>query len=80
MWHVWETGEVHTGFSWVDLKERDHLEGLGVDGRTILKLIFKKLAGEAPKGLTLPRIGTCYGVCKCDNEPLGSIKRGEFLD
>jgi hypothetical protein len=25
-----------------DPREREHLEGLGVDGRTILKLIFKK--------------------------------------
>jgi hypothetical protein len=52
MWHVWETGEVHTGSSLVDLRERDHLECLGIDGRTILKLIFKKWDGEVPKGLT----------------------------
>jgi hypothetical protein len=25
-------GEVHTGFRWVNLKERDHLEDLGVNG------------------------------------------------
>jgi hypothetical protein len=25
------TGEVHTGFWWGDLRERDHLEDLGVD-------------------------------------------------
>jgi hypothetical protein len=29
------------------VRERDHLEGLGVDGRIILKLIFKKWAGQA---------------------------------
>jgi len=34
-------GEVHTGFWWGNPKERDHLEDLGVDGRRILKLIFK---------------------------------------
>jgi hypothetical protein len=42
MWHVWETGEVHTGFWWGDLRERYHLEHVGVDGRIILKGIFKK--------------------------------------
>jgi hypothetical protein len=31
-----ERGEVHVG-SWINLSERDHLEGLGVDGSIILK-------------------------------------------
>ena len=30
---------------WGDLSERVHLEELGVDGRTILKWIFKKWDG-----------------------------------
>jgi hypothetical protein len=29
-------GEVHTGFWWRNLRERDNLENPGVDGRTIL--------------------------------------------
>ena len=37
MRHVWRTGEVHTGFRWEDLMERDHLEDLGVDGRILLR-------------------------------------------
>jgi hypothetical protein len=41
MWHEWETGAVHTGILWWDMREIDHLEDLGVDGR-ILKKIFKK--------------------------------------
>jgi len=33
MWHLWETGEgVYRGFWWGDLKERDPLEDLGIDG------------------------------------------------
>jgi hypothetical protein len=28
---------VHTGFRWGNLRERDHLEDLGLDGRMILK-------------------------------------------
>jgi hypothetical protein len=38
-------GEVHTGFWWGDLREGGHLEDLAVDGRIILKWIFKKWDG-----------------------------------
>ena len=33
---------MRTRFWWENLSERDNLEDLGVDGRIILKLIFKK--------------------------------------
>ena len=42
---MWGTGEVHTGFCWRNLRERDHLEDPGLDGRIILKLIFKSWDG-----------------------------------
>jgi len=45
MWHVWGTGEVQTGLWWEDLRERDHLEDVGVDGRIILKWISKQWDG-----------------------------------
>ena len=36
-----------TRFLWGDLRERDNLEDLSVDARTILKWIFKKSNGKA---------------------------------
>jgi hypothetical protein len=37
-----EKREAHTGFWWRGLREGDHLEDPGVDGRIILQWIFKK--------------------------------------
>ena len=45
--HLRETGEMRAGFWWVDLREREQLEDLGVDGKIILKRIFEKRDGEA---------------------------------
>ena len=35
-------GEAYTGFWWGNLRERDHLEDPGLDGRIILRWIFMK--------------------------------------
>jgi hypothetical protein len=37
---------VNTGIWWRDLREGDHLRNPGVDGRIILKWIFKKWDGD----------------------------------
>jgi len=34
--------EVYTGFWWGNLREREHFEDPDVDGRIILKCIFRK--------------------------------------
>ena len=33
---------MYTGLRWEELTERDYLEDLVLDGRTVLKLIFRK--------------------------------------
>jgi hypothetical protein len=43
---TYETGEVRTGFG-RETGGRNHLEGLGIDGRIILKWIFERCDGEA---------------------------------
>jgi len=35
-------GEVYTGFWWGNLRKRDHLENPGIDGRIILRWVFRK--------------------------------------
>jgi hypothetical protein len=42
MQHVLGRGDVYTGFWWGNLRVRDHLDDPGIDGRIILRWIFRK--------------------------------------
>jgi len=63
------------GFWCETLRERYHLKDLGVDGRIILRWVFRKWDVGAWNESILLRIGTGGG-----NEPSDSIKCGENLD
>ena len=54
-------GEVCTRFWWGNLRERDHWGDQDVDGRIILKLIFRNWEGAGGTGWSLLRIGTGGG-------------------
>jgi hypothetical protein len=49
---------LHAEFWWVNPRERDKLEDVGLDRRIILKWFFKKRNDEAWTGLIWLRIGT----------------------
>jgi hypothetical protein len=49
---------VYIGLWWGNLRERDHLEDPGVDGRVILRWLFRKWDVEPWIGSNWLRIGT----------------------
>jgi len=51
----------YTGFCWGNLRERDHLGDPGIDGRIILRWIFRKWDVEVWTELSWLRIGTGGG-------------------
>jgi hypothetical protein len=68
MQHVLGTGAVHTWCWWENLKERDHLEDLGLNGRTILKWDFEKYFGNVD-WIYVTQGGQVVRCCECGNEP-----------
>ena len=50
--------KMHKGFWWGELRARHNIKYLDVDGRVILKWVFKKCDAEASTGLIWLRIGT----------------------
>ena len=59
---------------------KKHLEDPGVDGRIILKCIFRKWDGGHGQDRSGSEQGQVAGTCERGNEPSGSIKYGEFLE
>jgi len=55
-------GGVHIGFWWGNMRERDHSEDSGVDGRITLNWIFNKWMGRAWTGSIGLRIGRGGGL------------------
>ena len=45
MWRLWGRGEVCTGFWWRNRREIDHWGDTDVDGRIILRRIFREWEG-----------------------------------
>jgi len=74
-----EVEQLHTGFSWGNLRERGHLEDPGLDGSLILQWIFRKWDVRMWTGSSWLKIGT-GGPRKRGNEPSGSINSGELFD
>ena len=59
--HVARMGEGYTVFGWGNLRERDHWGDPDVDGRTILRWIFRNWKGVVGTGWSWLRIGTGGG-------------------
>jgi len=57
MWLIWGRGEVCTEFWWGNLKKRDQWGDPHVDGRIILRSIFRKWEGFWGTGWSWLRIG-----------------------
>ena len=60
MWRIWR-GVAYTEIWWGNLRERDHLGDLGVDGRIILRWIFRKWDVGVCTGSSWLGIGTGGG-------------------
>jgi hypothetical protein len=64
-----------------ELREGDHLQDPGVDGRKTLTRILKELDGVEIDWIDLAQdMDSWQGSCECGNELSGSIKCAEFAD
>jgi hypothetical protein len=68
-----------SGFCWGILREGDHWGDPDVDGRIILRWIFRKWEWVVGTGWSGLRIGTGGGNFEYGNELSGSVNAGNFL-
>ena len=68
-----------TGCWWGSLRERGHWGDQDIDGRIIIRWIFRKLEGVVGTGWSWLRIGTGGGHLWVREELSGSINAGNFL-
>jgi hypothetical protein len=61
-----------TGFWWESPKEKDHLEGQGVDGRMGSKWTLGRLVGGVGVDSPGSGYGLLAGCCECGDEPSDS--------
>jgi hypothetical protein len=80
MWRVRGEERCIQGFGGGNLREKDHLENPRVEGRIILRWIFRKWDVGYGLDRSGPGNGQVAGTCVCGNEPSGSVKCGEFLN
>jgi hypothetical protein len=62
------------------MRETDRWREPDVDGRIILRRIFRKWDVGVWTGSGWLEYRQVTGTCECGNKPSGFMKRGEFLD
>jgi hypothetical protein len=72
--------ENHTHFSRENLKGRDQLKELRVDGWIILKRILRKQGVRLWTEFMWPKISPTASFCEYNNKPSSSIKGGKSLE
>jgi len=57
MWLIWRRRSVHTGSRWGNLRERNHLEVIGIKGRIMLKGILQGFGWDGVVWIDLAQNG-----------------------
>ena len=50
MWRIWGRTQVYTGFWWANVREKNHWRDPDIDGKIILRWIFRKWEGVVGTG------------------------------